>query len=95
MLEPSGSRTTSSAVTFVHPFVLGRDGRVLPAGTYMLHTQEDAYAGPLHAAYVAAGIDFEVHRAAGRTATRLVKPADLEAALARDLALSHEAAPGS
>ena len=86
MLAPSESRTTSSAVTFVHPFVLGRDARVLPAGTYMLHTREDAYVGPLHTAYVAVSVDFEVREAAGRVATRVVKPADLEAALARDLA---------
>lgn len=91
MLAPSGSRTTSSAVTFVHPFVLGRDSRVLPAGVYTLHTREDAYAGPLHTAYVAVSVELEVHEAAGRIATRVIKPADLDAALARDLACSRNA----
>jgi hypothetical protein len=88
--ELDGSRTTSSTVVFVHPFTIGRDARELPAGTYRLHTQEEARVSAFHTAYVAVSIDLEVPEGPGRTAVRVVKPADFSAARARDLARSRE-----
>ena len=83
-MTPTGSRVVSSAVSFVHPFTLGHDARELPAGSYMAHTLEEAHAGLSHTAYVAVSVNLVVAEAPGRTASRVVRPADLDAALSRD-----------
>lgn len=87
-VERTGSRTTSTAVTFTHPFRIGNDPRELPAGVYMLHTQEDISRGAFEPVYVATSVDLVVEESWG-TSTRIVRPSDLEAALARDLAQLH------
>lgn len=85
--ERTGTRTTSSAVIFTHSFRLGADQRELPPGVYMIHTHEDVFCGAFDPAYVATSVDFVIE-APGGTSTRIVRPAEIEAALARDLATS-------
>ena len=82
-LEISGSRTTSSAISFFHSFRLGRDHRELPHGTYMIHTQEDVYLGAAKTTYLATSVDVIIEDL-GRTTTRVVLPRDLADALTRD-----------
>jgi hypothetical protein len=78
-LEQAGERTTASSVRFHHPFRLGRDGRELPPGTYVIHIHEDAYQGGGAPMFMAKSIDFVVETN-GTTTTRIVKPSDLRAA---------------
>lgn len=83
MLSRTGTRTTSSAVTFTRPFRLGKDPRELPAGVYTLHTLEEVYEGAFDPLYRAVTVEFEVP-VRGGLSTRIIRPEDLAAALKRD-----------
>ena len=83
--EHGGTRTTTSAVTFSHPFRLGSDPRELPAGTYTLHTDEHQFSSGDRSWSARADVMVEV-RQGGATAFRQVAPADLDRAVAADAA---------
>lgn len=85
MLQRSYSRTTTSTVRFDHAFTVGRDTRELPAGVYAIHTHEEMYEGAFQPLFVQTGVDLVVDRPGG-SSTRLLRPADLREALARDAA---------
>lgn len=83
------SRTTTSTVTFAHPFrIAGYEGE-LPAGSYEVVVDEDLLQGLSFEAYRRSGTFLMVPGAAGSWGAvemRPVDPRDLEAALARDQA---------
>lgn len=83
----SGSRATFSSVTFEFPFVVGKDTRELAAGTYSISTYEDTYQGGFEPVYVAVEVELVVVNGGERT-SRLLRPADLRAALERDAVAS-------
>lgn len=85
MLQRSYGRTTTSTVRFDHAFTVGRDTSELPAGVYAIHTHEEIYEGSIQPVFVQMGVDLVVDRPGG-SSTRLLRPADLRAALARDAA---------
>ena len=87
-LEITGTRTTSSVVSFLHPFRVGHDPRELPAGSYTLHTYEDVFEGAFEPVYVARSADLIVEDI-GRTVARIVSPGELAEALQRDQARSN------
>jgi len=81
--ESAGTRTTTSAVTFAHPFRLGSDVSELPAGTYTLHTDEQLFTSGDRSWSARADIVMEVRQVGGK-ADRHVAPADLNRAVAAD-----------
>lgn len=83
VIERTGERTTASSGRFHYSFRLGGDPRELPPGNYTIHVREDVYQGVGDPMSVAAAVDFVVEMR-GATTTRIVKPEDLRAALARD-----------
>jgi hypothetical protein len=86
LADSSGdTRTTTTAVTFAHPFRLGSDTRELPAGTYPVHTDERRFSRGDRSWSVRAEVVVEV-RQGGTTAFRHVAPADFDRALAADAA---------
>ena len=76
-------RTTRSAVTFVHPFILNRDAGELPAGNYEIETDEDEVVTSNITAYRRTAVYFYVE-SGGSTRMLAIEPADLEVALSRD-----------
>ena len=83
--EGGDTRTTTSAVTFSHPFRLGSDPRELPAGTYTLHSDERHFTSGDRNWSARADVVVEV-RQGGATAFRHIAPADLDRAIAADSA---------
>jgi hypothetical protein len=85
--DNAGIRTTTSAVTFAHPFRLGSDSRDLPPGTYTLHTDERLFTSGDRRWSVRAEVVVEVQQGSHK-AFRHVTPADLDSAVASDAARS-------
>ncbi len=84
MLTHSGlARTRSSTVHFRGDVRIGSDPRILPAGRYAIHTREEMHQGSFDPVYVATSIDLMVESLGG-CSTRVLRPADLHAALERD-----------
>jgi hypothetical protein len=88
------SRTTHKTVTFVHPFQLAGYDNVFPAGSYPVDTREELIEGVSFNAY--RRVSTELHakvklRGIMVEQTLNVKPADLDAALDRDLRNSADA----
>jgi len=77
-------RTRLSLVTFQHPFTLNRDVGELPPGSYEIETDEEEMQTMDRTVYRKVAIHLHVKRR-GSTRTITVKPADLQAALERDL----------
>jgi hypothetical protein len=77
-------RTRPSTVTFQRPFTLNRDVGELPAGTYNIEIDEEEIRATDWTAYRRVAIYFYVESSAS-TRMLSVIPADLEAALKRDL----------
>lgn len=83
------TRTRTELVTFAHPFVLAGVDEALPAGAYSVEIDEELLAGVSFPAYrrVAALLHLgPTPDHPGRSETLIVDPAELDAALARDLA---------
>lgn len=84
-------RSSSRSITFVHPFTLkGLDG-TLPAGTYVVETDEELIEALSLPAYRRIATWFRIAAVPGKPGiaeTAMVDPADLAAALARDGALA-------
>ena len=85
--EHGVTRTTSSAITFSHPFRLGSDARQLPPGVYTVHTDEHLFSRGDHNWSLRAEVVVEV-RQGGSTSFRHVAAADLDRAIAHDAARS-------
>lgn len=90
MEHTAETRVTTSTVAFRSSFKVGRDPRELPAGSYTIHTTEDIYQGAFDRVGVAVSVDLVVEITGGSTC-RIVKPADLRAALERDAQHPEEA----
>jgi len=81
------TRTTSKIVTFTKPFVLGDIDEVLPAGDYVVDTDENLIEGLSFAAYFRASTT--IYLPNGSSNPRLwrsanIDPQALDMALARD-----------
>ena len=82
-------RTTTTTVTFAHPFVLSGIGGVQPPGTYTVETDEDWIDGTSPPVYrrIATMIRLAGRPGTGETVQVVaVDPDELAAALARDAA---------
>jgi hypothetical protein len=81
------SRTTRKTVTFTKPLVLGFLDEVLPAGDYVVETDEDLLQGVSFPAYLRVSTIFHLQHASGNpllARTMSVEPHEIDAALARD-----------
>lgn len=87
------SRSTTSTVTFAHPFHIAGYEDELPAGDYEVVVDEDLLQGLSFEAYRRSGTFLLIHGWAGSWGAvemRSIDPRDLEAALARDQAASEQ-----
>ena len=83
------SRTTTRTMTFLMPFSIAAANQELPAGAYLVETDEELIQGLSFPAYrrVATFLRIPQPRgASGRLHSVPVDPEELEAALTRDLA---------
>lgn len=78
-------RTTSSSVTFNHPFTLNGVEGYQPAGTYDVDTDEEVFETLNRTVYLRVATLLIISDI-GITRTVTVDPADLQAALDRDKA---------
>ncbi len=87
------SRTTTSVMTFVHPFILAGYTDELPAGDYEVIVDEELIQSLSFAAYrrTATHIMILGQKGSGRTEMRPVAPKDLELAASIDKARSLKA----
>jgi len=76
-------RTTRRNVTFVRPFTLSDIEGVLPAGTYLVETDEEEIGGPSFVAYRRVATTIHLHNR-GVTEVFQIDPVELEASLLRD-----------
>jgi len=79
------TRTTSRTVTFQYPFVLDGFARPVPAGSYLVETEEELMDTVLSLAWKRVATVFRLQTGAG-TEDYFVDPEQLEAALLRDQA---------
>ena len=82
-------RTSKKTVTFGRPFVLGGFDEVLPAGAYIVETDEELLEGISFPAYRRISTLIRLHAKSGNPAlTRAltIDPNELDAALKRDQA---------
>ena len=84
------SRTTTSHVTFLHPFVMGGYPDELPAGTYEVTAEDEILQSLSFSAYRRTATHLLIRRTKGiaRTEMRPIDHRDLELALAQDQACS-------
>ncbi len=81
-------RTSKRTVTFRHPFFLDQPDQLLPAGDYLVETDEELVEGLSFSAYRRVATHLYVHPRAGVTQMLVVNPAELAAAEARDAAVA-------
>lgn len=80
-------RTTKAIVTFARPFVLAGFDQKLPAGNYLVETDEELLQGLSFPAYRRVATTFYVDALPGRPGERQawrIDPEALDAALVRD-----------
>ncbi len=80
-------RTTTKTVTFARPFVLAGYGDPLPAGNYVVETDEELLDGVSFVAYRRISTVLHLHArpsSPGRRQVLPIDPAELDAALTRD-----------
>lgn len=80
----TGIRTTRSSVVFRSPFRLKGFSKPEPAGVYAVETDEDVIEGNDHTTYVRVATLLHIETG-GTIRTVTVDPADLQAALERDM----------
>ncbi|PRY75069.1 hypothetical protein CLV80_114106 [Yoonia maritima] len=80
------SRTTTSFVTFLHPFVVAGYTDELPAGEYEVLADDDVMLSNSFAAYRRTATFLLIDWHAGKSELRAVDHRDLELALAQDQA---------
>jgi hypothetical protein len=80
------TRTRSEIVTFTHPFALRGLDNAIPAGSYIVETDEELLPALLHPAYrrTTTWLTLPSKKRAGTTELVVIDPAELAAALARD-----------
>jgi hypothetical protein len=81
------TRTTSNIVTFTKPFVLGDFDEVLPAGDYVVDTDEDLLQGLSFSAYLRVATIVHLPDKSGNSRLSralTIDPHKLDKALARD-----------
>jgi hypothetical protein len=88
-------RTTRKDVIFDAPFVLAGFDRALPAGTYTVDTDEELLEEMSFPATLRVSTRLHARARPGVTQVHDIDPADLDAALARDRALSSAQGTGS
>ncbi len=79
-------RTSKKTVTFKRPFVLGGFDEVLPAGSYIVETDEELIEGISFPAYRRILTTMRLHPKPDLTQTLTIDPNELDAALKRDQA---------
>ena len=79
------TRTTGRTVTFQHPFVLDGFARAVPAGAYLVETEEELMDTVLSLAWKRVSTVIRLRTGAG-TQHFFIDPGQLEAALLRDQA---------
>lgn len=86
------SRTTTSFVTFLHPFLLGGYTDELPPGTYEIVAEDEVLQSLSFAAYrrTATHLLIKGIKGIGRSELRPVDQRDLNMALAQDQACSNK-----
>jgi len=84
------ARTTSRTVIFLHPFILDGFTREVPAGSYLVETEEELMDTVLTQAWKRASTAIRLRTAAG-IQDILVDPEQLNAALLRDRAQQNAA----
>jgi hypothetical protein len=79
-------RTTTTTVTFVHPFSLNGTVEAYPAGTYTVETDEELLQASSIPAYRRIATLLRLERTTGTVQTQIVEtnPVELAGALARD-----------
>jgi hypothetical protein len=79
-------RTTTTTVTFVHPFSLNGTVEAYPAGTYTVETDEELLQASSIPAYRRIATLLRLERTTGTVQTQIVEtnPVELAEALARD-----------
>lgn len=91
------SRTTTSTVTFLMPFSITATNHELPAGAYLVETDEELIQGLSFPAYRRVATYLRIPQPRGQS-DRLhsvpVDPEELEAALAKDVASYSETKSG-
>ncbi len=80
------SRTTTSVVTFLYPFVVAGYTEELPAGEYQVLADDEVMLSNSFAAYRRAATFLLINLHAGKSELRAVDHRDLELALAQDQA---------
>ena len=80
------SRTTTSIVTFLHPFVVAGYTDELPAGEYEVLADDEVMQSHSFAAYRRTATFLLINWHAGKSELRAVDNRDLELALAQDRA---------
>ncbi|MBT0959160.1 hypothetical protein IV417_17365 [Alphaproteobacteria bacterium KMM 3653] len=80
------SRTTTSFVTFLYPFVVAGYTDELPAGEYQILADDDVMLSNSFAAYRRTATFLLINLHAGKSELRAVDHRDLELALAQDQA---------
>ena len=80
------SRTTTSVVTFLHPFVVAGYTDELPAGEYQVLADDEVMQSHSFAAYRRTATFLLINWHAGKSELRAVDHRDLELALAQDQA---------
>ena len=86
------ARTTRRTVTFQHPFLLDGFAREIPAGTFLVETEEELMDTVLSQAWKRALTVIRLPTATG-TQDVFVTPEQLNAALLRDRAQQNAASP--
>lgn len=84
------TRTTGRMVTFRHPFLLDESAREVPAGTYLVQTEEELMDTVLSLAWKRVSTVIRL-RTAGGTQDVFIVPEQLNTALSRDRALPNNA----
>ncbi len=80
------SRTTTSVVTFLYPFVVAGYTEELPAGEYQVLADDEVMLSNSFAAYRRTATFLLINLHAGKSELRAVDHRDLELALAQDQA---------
>ena len=80
------SRTTTSIVTFLHPFVVAGYTDELPAGEYQVLADDEVMLSHSFAAYRRSATFLLINLHAGKSELRAVDHRDLKLALAQDQA---------
>ena len=80
------SRTTTSIVTFLHPFLVAGHPKELPAGEYEVVAEDEVILAQSFAAYRRVSTFLMIKRRAGRTELWSVNHEDLKLALEQDQA---------